>query len=60
MDLTNVDIVYFVLIGILYIFLICAEVQIKAIKTMLEERWIDHQEPLANGTKKPHNNSKKK
>jgi len=51
MEITSMDIVYIFLIGILYALLLCMEVQIKSIKTMIEERWIDHQEPLSQNGK---------
>ena len=50
MEITAMDIVYVILIGILYAIVLCMEVQIKSIKTMMEERWLDHQEPM-NGQK---------
>ena len=46
MEITAMDIVYVILIGILYAIVLCMEVQIKSIKTMMEERWLDHQEPM--------------
>jgi len=50
MEIIAMDIVYVILIGIIFACLLCMEVQIKSIKTMIEERWLDHQEPL-NGHK---------
>ena len=50
MEIVAMDIVYVILIGIIFACLLCMEVQIKSIKTMIEERWLDHQEPL-NGHK---------
>ena len=50
LEITAMDIIYIILIGILYAIILCMEVQIKSIKTMIEERWLDHQEPL-NGHK---------
>ena len=56
MEIVAMDVVYIFLIGILFACLLCMEVQIKAIKTMIEERWIDHQEPMAgNGKSKEKN-----
>jgi len=50
LEITAMDIIYIILIGILYAIILCMEVQIKSIKTMMEERWLDHQEPM-NGQK---------
>jgi len=55
MDITTLDILYLSLIGVLFVSLLCVEMQIHQIKVMIEERWLNGEDEMC----EKYNNSKK-